>query len=153
MEIRRLSSTDAFLVRDLGEDVASVGVVRVAPKILLDGAELLARAITYAFATFGVQAGGASAGINTKGGSRDAVVTAFVEEVGPLVSGGGVHLSPGTGVTPDELAPLGCEPLDDGLAGRGAVAAAAAFAGGGLGGQRAVVVGDGWLDRLAPWWA
>ena len=52
----------------------------VRAKVLVDGAELLARATTYAFATFGVQAAGASAGINAKPEvAGDAAVAAFVE--------------------------------------------------------------------------
>ncbi len=148
MGIEKLGSTDAFVVVDLDGAERSVGVVRLAPKVLVDGAELLARATTYAFATFGVRAGGASAGINAKPDDRDAAIAAFVEEVGPK----GLHLSPGTGLTADDLAPLGTEPLDVGLAARGAVAAAAAMAGG-FAGQRAAVVGDAWLDRIGPSWS
>ncbi len=150
MVVRKLETTDAFYVLDLEDATISVGVVRLAPKVLVDGAELLARATTYAFATFGVNAGGVSAGINAKPEGRDAAVTAFCEAVAPLVAEGRIHLSPGTGLTADELAPLGCEPLDPSLAARGAVVAAAAFGGAG----DAVVVGDStWQERVGPWWS
>ena len=149
MVVRRLDTTDGFYVVDLEDAARSVGVVRLAPKVLVDGAELLARATTYSFATFGLDAGGVSAGINAKPEGRDDAVTAFCEAVAPLVGEGRLHFSPGLGVTADELAPLGCDPLDLGLTARGAVAAAAAFGGGG----DAVVVGDpSWQDRVAPWW-
>ena len=76
MEFHKLTSTDAFIVFDLG-DAPSVGVVRQAPKVLKDGAELLARSTTYAMAAFGLQLGGASAGINAKPDDRDAALAAF----------------------------------------------------------------------------
>jgi hypothetical protein len=148
--VRKLETTDAFYALDLEDATVSVGVVRLAPKVLVDGAELLARATTYAFAAFGVNAGGVSAGINAKPEGRDAAVTAFCEAVAPLVAEGRIHLSPGTGLTAEELAPLGCEPLDPSLAARGAVVAAAAFGGAG----DAVVVGDStWQERIGPWWS
>nr|MDQ3294216.1 hypothetical protein [Actinomycetota bacterium] len=150
MQVRKLSSTDAFVAVDLAGVERSVGIVRLAPKVLVDGAELLARATTYAYATFGLRIGGASAGINAKPDARDAAVTAFCEEVAADVVLGKLHLSPGTGVDPEELAPLGCEPLDLGLGARGAAVAASAFTGGGT----AVVFGAGgdWVERVGPWW-
>jgi hypothetical protein len=152
--VRKLDSTDAFLVTDLADAPVSVGIVRAAPKVLVDGAELLARAATYSFATFGVQAGGASAGVNAAPDARPEALAAFVEELAADVGAGTLHLSAGTGVGEDDLAGWGTEPLDESLAARGAVAAAAAFLGGGAGGRSATVHGpDGWLDRVAPWWA
>jgi glutamate dehydrogenase/leucine dehydrogenase len=152
--VRKLESTDAFLVTDLADAPLAVGVVRAAPKVLLDGAELLARAATYAFATFEVRAGGASAGVNAKPEAKDDAVRSFVDELAPVVASGALHLSPGTGVTEGDLAAWGIEPLDESLAARGAVAAAAAFLGGGAGGRTAAVQGPpGWLDRVSPWWA
>ncbi len=150
VQVRKLDTTDAFYALDLASSPRNVGVVRLAPKVLVDGAELLARATTYALATFGVQAGGVSAGINAKPDGRDAAVAAFCDAVAPMVAEGRLHLSPGTGVTADELAPLGCDPLDDGLAARGAAVAAAAF-GHGAAAVAGPAAGD-WADRLAPWW-
>jgi len=150
VQVHKLDVTDAFYALDLDGAPRSVGVVRVAPKVLVDGAELLARATTYAFAVFGVRAGGVSAGINTRPDGRDQAVTAFCEAVAPLVAERRLHLSPGTGLAADELAPLGCEPLDDGLAARGAAVAAGAF---GLG--SAGIAGPAsadWSERVAPWW-
>lgn len=154
MPVHKLESTDAFVVTDLADAPTAVGIVRSAAKVLVDGAQLLARAGTYAFATFGVRASGASAGINAKPEDKQKAVSLFVEEITALVAEGRLHLSPGTGLTDDDLSPLNLEPQDESLAARGAVAAAAAFLGGGAGGRRAAVVGTGaWLERVAPWWA
>ena len=152
--VRKLESTDAFLVTDLPEAPVAVGVVRVAPKVLVDGAELLARATTYAFATFGVRASGASAGVNAKPDDRDGAIRAVVDELAPQVADGRLHLSPGTGVTDADLSAWAVDPLDESFVARGAVAAAAAFLGGGAGGRTAAVHGpDSWVDRIAPWWS
>jgi hypothetical protein len=152
--VRKLESTDAFLVTDLADSPKAVGVVRCAPKVLVDGAESLARAATYAFATFGVQACGASAGINAKPEDKEKAVSLFLEELAPLLAEGTLHLSPSTGVTADDLAPADLDPQDESLAARGAVAAAAAFLGGGAGGRAAAVSAPGaWLDRVSPWWS
>lgn len=154
MPVQKLESTDAFLVTDLADAPKAVGIVRSAPKVLVDGAESLARAATYAFATFGVQASGASAGINVKPEDKEQAVSLFLEELAPQLAEGRLHLSPGTGVTADDLAPANLEPQDDSLAARGAVAAAAAFLGGGAAGKGAAVSAAGpWLDRVSPWWA
>jgi hypothetical protein len=149
VQVRKLEGADGFVVVDLPGAPRSVGIVRLAPKVLVDGAEMLARSTTYAFATFGVQAGGVSAGINARPDDRDAAVTAFCETVAADVGSGAFHFTAGNGVDPEELAPLGCEPLDAGLAAQGAAAAASAFVGGGT----AVVVGGGdWAGRVETWW-
>ena len=64
MTTRKLSTTDAFVVVDLPDAPVAAGVVRLAPKVLIDGATWLARSQTYQFAVFGRKASGASAGIN-----------------------------------------------------------------------------------------
>lgn len=154
MTVRKLESTDAFLVTDLDGAPKAVGIARCAPKVLVDGAELLARAATYAFATFEVKASGASAGINAKPEEQERAVSQFVDELGALVAAGTLHLSPGTGLSDADLALFGIEPQDESLAARGAVAATAAFLGGGCGAKTAAVHGPaGWLDRVAPWWS
>ena len=53
MPIQKLTSTDGFIAFDL-DGAPAVGVVRLAPKVLRDGAELLARSTTYAAASFGL---------------------------------------------------------------------------------------------------
>ncbi len=105
MKLQKLTSTDGFIAFDLG-DAPAVGVVRVAPKVLRDGAELLARSTTYAAASFGLQVGGGSAGINAKPDARDAAVAAFLEEVGELAGSGRWIVGAGVGIEADELASL-----------------------------------------------
>jgi glutamate dehydrogenase/leucine dehydrogenase len=83
-----------------------VGVVRQAPKILQDGAELLARSLTYAFASLEQQRGGASAGINAKPDDRAAAIEAFAAGVLPLVADGSLVLDAGRGLEPADLAAL-----------------------------------------------
>jgi glutamate dehydrogenase/leucine dehydrogenase len=152
MEFHQLTSTDAFIVFDLG-DTPSVGVVRQAPKVLKDGAELLARSTTYAMASFGLRLGGASAGINAKPDDRDAALAAFVEEVAPLVESGRWLPGPGVGITPDELSALAraderALAFDQTAAGESAVAAALGALGS-LDGKQVAIVGNGPVTEAA----
>lgn len=98
VHVLKLEQTDAFVVRDLGDDVPAVGAIRLAPKILQEGAELLARSLTYAFASFEQKRSGASGGINTKPDGRGDAVTAFVAGVRPLVESGDLALDPAKGL-------------------------------------------------------
>jgi hypothetical protein len=149
VRIHRLETTDAFVLFDL-EAPTCVGITRLAPKVLTDSAELLARSTTYAFATFGLQLGGGSAGINTKPEGRDEAVAAYVAEVAPLVADGRWLTAPGVGLEEADLAPLReHDPRppalweggrDGDLVARGAVAAAVAAIGD-LNGARALVQG------------
>src|SRR5690606_19481422 len=102
----KLASTDGFVVHDLDDAEPAVGIVRLAPKILVDGATMLARSSTYEHAVFEQQVGGASAGINAKPDGRAAAIEAFVAEVAPAVSAGALCLDAGKGVAPSELGPL-----------------------------------------------
>ena len=79
--IQKLTSTEGFIAFDL-DDAPAAGVVRSAPKILVDGASLLARSLTYRFATFERKVGGASAGVNAAPDDRAGALAAFVGEVG-----------------------------------------------------------------------
>ncbi len=107
VKIHKLEGTDGFIVFDLDDAAHNIGVTRLAPKILVDGATLLARSTTYLFATFEQQAGGASAGINVKAGEdRAAAISAFVAEVQPLAEAGSFLTEPGKGLSPEDLAPL-----------------------------------------------
>ena len=152
VRIHKLSSTDAFVAFDL-DDTPSVGVTRLARKVLTDGAELLARSTTYAFASFGVRMGGASAGINAEGDGRDPAVAAFVEEMRSAVAEGRWATDPALGLTEADLAPLRIDDRrpaalwTDGLAhaliGQGAVAAAGAAREGGIAGATCAFVGKG----------
>ncbi|HSP02199.1 MAG TPA: hypothetical protein VLR27_01770 [Acidimicrobiales bacterium] len=152
MRIHKLSSTDAFVAFDL-DDAPSVGVTRLARKVLTDGAELLARSTTYAFASFGIQMGGGSAGINAEGDDRDPAVAAFVEEMRSAVAEGRWATDPALGLAEADLAQLRIddrrpsELWTDGLAetltAQGAVAAAGAARDGGLTGATCAFVGKG----------
>lgn len=152
MEFLKLTSTDAFIVFDLG-DAPAVGVVRQAPKVLKDGAELLARSTTYAAASFGLLVGGASAGINAKPDDRDAALAAFVEEVTPLVESGRWLPGPGVGIATDDLAGLARAEernaaFDQTAAGESAVAAALGALGS-LDGKQVAIVGNGPVTEAA----
>ena len=146
MEFLKLESTDGFIALDLG-DAPAVGVVRQAPKVLRDGAELLARSTTYAAASFGLQIGGGSAGLNAKPEGRDAAVTAFLEEVAPLVESGRWLPGPGVGISSADLSNLPraedrATAFDQTTAGESAVAAALGALGS-LDGTRVGIVGGG----------
>ena len=152
MEVQQLTSTDGFIAFDLGEAPA-VGVVRLAPKVLRDGAELLARSTTYAAASFGLSIGGGSAGINAKPDARDAAIAAFLEEVAPLVDSGRWLPGPGVGLTAEDLAPLGragdrAAAFDPVTSGESAVAAAFGALGS-LDGKQVGIVGTGPIAEAA----
>ncbi|MEY2465094.1 MAG: hypothetical protein QOH64_3232 [Acidimicrobiaceae bacterium] len=131
MRIQKLETTDAFIAFDLDGAETSVGIARLAPKILVDGAELLARSNTYLFASFSLRIGGASAGINAKPEARAEAIAAFEAEVAPMVATGSLVLYPGNGLGDEDLAPLGERPvsLDPALSARGCAAAAEAALG------------------------
>lgn len=146
MQFEKLAATDGFIVYDL-DDAPAVGVVRLAPKVLRDGAELLARSTTYLMASFGVRQRGASAGLNAKPDGRDAAVAAFVAEVRDLVEADRFLPGPGLGVTSDDLADLPraearAQAFDQTSAGESAVAAALGALGS-LEGRRVAIVGGG----------
>ncbi|MDZ7674325.1 MAG: hypothetical protein U5K30_04565 [Acidimicrobiales bacterium] len=158
MKIHKLESTDAFIAFDL-DDAPAVGVTRLARKVLQDGAKLLARSTTYSFASFGIQMGGGSAGINAEGDDVDPAVADFVDETKELVSSGRWATDPGLGLTESDLGELRLadqRPADlwtDGLAttltATGAVAAAGAVLESGLGGATWSAVGQGPLVEAA----
>jgi glutamate dehydrogenase (NAD(P)+) len=97
---------DAFVVLDLDGASRNIGPTRLAPKILTDGAELLARTYTYLFASFGQQVGGASAGINARPDARTGAIDAFVAEAAPLVEAGTFTTEAARGLQPEDLARL-----------------------------------------------
>ena len=106
MKTVKLSAAKGFILLDLPDADRSVGVVRSAPSILQSGATNLARSVTYSLASFGIQAGGASAGVNAKPDERAAAVASFVQDALPLAEQNGLLLDAGRGVQDDELAPL-----------------------------------------------
>jgi len=151
--IQKLTSTEGFVAFDLDEAPAA-GVVRSAPKILVDGASLLARSLTYRFATFERKVGGASAGVNAAPDDRAAALAAFTAEVEPLVRDGRLAIDPGKGVAPAALEALreadarpdAYAARHDELAGLG-VAVAAHAAVRGLAGRRVAIEG---FDASGP---
>jgi glutamate dehydrogenase/leucine dehydrogenase len=152
MELHQLTSTDGFIAFDLDEAPA-VGIVRQAPKVLRDGAELLARSTTYAAASFELPVGGASAGLNAKPDDRDEALAAFLEEVAPLVESGRWLPGPGLGIAPDDLASLPrsddrTRAFDQTTAGESAVAAALGALGS-LDGAAVAIVGNGPVTEAA----
>src|SRR4051794_14954074 len=108
--VTKLSSTDAFYVVDLDGAASAAGSVRCARRILVDGAESLARRLTYAYASLGLQVSGASAGINADGDGRDEAIGAFVAELRPAAADGSLLWSAAKGVSPQELDGLGPQP-------------------------------------------
>lgn len=103
--MHKFSSVDAFVAFDL-DDAPAVGITRLARKVLVDGAVLLARDTTYAFASFEIERGGGSAGVNADDAARDAAIDAFVTEAAELVSSGRWVTDPGLGVSAEDLKPL-----------------------------------------------
>jgi hypothetical protein len=103
---------------------------------------MLARSVTYSFASFELRMSGASAGINAKPDQRDDALAKFLDEVRPLVADGSLSLHAGTGLSDTDLAPLGLEPPDPTLLVHGALAAAGAALGT-LVGKTVAVVGAG----------
>jgi glutamate dehydrogenase/leucine dehydrogenase len=152
MQFHKLTSTDAFIAFDL-DDAPAVGVVRLAPKVLRDGAELLARSTTYAAASFGLRVRGASGGINAKPDDRDAALAAFVEEVAELVESDRWLPGPGVGIATDDLNPLPraeqrAVAFDQTATGESGVAAALGALGT-LEGRRVGIVGNGPITEAA----
>ena len=91
----KLTSTDGFVVLDLDDAPMAIGIVRSAPKVLVDGAKWLARSETYRYAFFDRKVSGASAAVN-----------APVDAKAEAIAFSTVHLSAGRGISPDDLAEL-----------------------------------------------
>jgi hypothetical protein len=142
VRVQQLEKTDAFVLFDLDGAEKAVGVARLAPKVLHDSAELLARSVTYSFAAFELRLSGASAGINAKPEQRDEAIATFVEEVTPLVADGSLSLHASTGLSDSDLAALGVEPPDPALIVQGALGAAEGAVGS-LDGKAVAVAGSG----------
>ena len=102
---RKLTSTDGFVVIDLDDSPMAVGIVRSAPKVLVDGATWLARSETYRYAFFGRKVSGASGAVNAPVDAKAEAIAAFVAEFAdePFLT---VHLSAGRGISADDLAGL-----------------------------------------------
>jgi len=96
--IQEFESVDGFVVTDLDDADHALGVVRLAPKILVDGTLLLARSITYQFGVFEQKVSGASAAVNAGPADSEAALDAFVAELAPQVASGAVSFDAGKGV-------------------------------------------------------
>jgi hypothetical protein len=129
VQITKLGRANGFVAVDF-EGVPAVGVTRLAPKVLQEGAELLARSLTFSFASFGLQMSGGSAGINAKPEERDDAITGYLEDVAGMVAAGLWQTWAGTGLTEDDLAPIhvrdGAGLADPERTAAGAIAAAKA---------------------------
>jgi len=101
----RLTDPKGFILFDLADAPASVGVARSAPSVLIGGAESMARSVTYSMAVFGIRAGGASAAVNAKPDELAPAVAALVAKA-VEVGEGRLGLDPSRNVTADDLAPL-----------------------------------------------
>ncbi len=119
MQIVKLEMVDAFVAIDL-EGVPGQGIVRLAPRVLQGGARDLARSVTYALASLGLQETGISAGISAPPEGRDAAVAAFMTEVASWNTA--FSLSAGKGVTDRDLG-VAADPAAGDLLAAGAVAA------------------------------
>lgn len=106
MRIHKLTSADAFVVFDLDSASTATGTVRAGDKILTSTATELARCTTYAYASLGLQKGGASAGINAPEASRHEAVAKFVAEIEKLTAEGTFLPDHNKVVTSDDLASL-----------------------------------------------
>ncbi len=126
LPIEKLETVDAFVVFDLADAPQSVGAVRSARRILPGGAHDLARSLTYAFATFEMRRGGASAGVNAEDDDRSGAVARFAAEIAPMVASGRFLPEPGTRVPRTALESLAA---DDPRAAVGEVADHAAVTG------------------------
>lgn len=103
--LRKLNSTDGFVVIDLDDAPMAIGIARCAPKVLVDGATWLARSETYRYAFFGRQVSGASGAVNAPADEKASAIASFATELS-TDDFATVHLSAGRGITAVELEPL-----------------------------------------------
>ncbi len=111
MSLIKCATTDAFAAIDLDDAPDASGVVRLAKKVLQDGAWNLARSLTYSYASLGMMVSGASAGINAEGDTRAASIDSFVREISGRTGPPRLLFDAGKGVGAAELA--GIVPADD----------------------------------------
>jgi len=146
--VQKLETTDGFVVYDFG-DAPSAGVVRRGRKILQRSSVDLARWATYSFAFYGIERGGASAGLNAEGPSEGPALEAMIDELTEPLASGGLRLLAGKGVATEELRNAAAradpepEPFADQLMTSGPLAAAAWALGGSVQGRRLAIEGRG----------
>jgi glutamate dehydrogenase (NAD(P)+) len=163
-EVIELSSVPGFVVFDLPGVPLSAGGTRLAPDVSVTEVALLARAMTYKYATLGVRVGGAKAGVRGDPADRAAragLMGRFVAEIAPLANSGRLVTGPDMGTTEEDFAPLREQyavpaaitavvdglPFEDMLTGFGVAAAAEAALGarwgGGWDGRSVAIEGFG----------
>ncbi len=102
MPVQKLQTTDGFVVRDFA-DAPSSGIVRRGRKILQRSATDLARSATYAFASHGIERGGASAGLNAEGDDEGPALLALTAELHDQLADRRLELLPAKGIDHEEL--------------------------------------------------
>ena len=159
-----LSSVPGCIVFDLPGAAVSAGGTRLAPDVTASEVALLARAMTYKFASLGAQVGGAKAGVvgdPADRSTRAGQMSMYCAEVAPLVAAGRFLTGPDMGTFEQDFAPLRASqpapaaltaviddlPFEDILTGYGVAAAAdvalRAGHGGGWAGRSVAIEGFG----------
>ena len=108
-EIIELNSVPGFLVFDLVGAPVSAGGTRLAPDVSAAEVALLARAMTYKYAAFEAQIGGAKAGVRgdpADAADRSRLMARFCAEVRPMTDAGRFLTGPDMGTTEEDFAPL-----------------------------------------------
>jgi glutamate dehydrogenase (NAD(P)+) len=104
-----LSSVPGFIVFDLPGAAVSAGGTRLAPDVTSGEVALLARAMTYKFASLSAQVGGAKAGVvgdPADRGARAGQMSRYCAEVAPLVAAGRFLTGPDMGTSEQDFATL-----------------------------------------------
>jgi glutamate dehydrogenase (NAD(P)+) len=105
MRVQRLQTVDAMIAFDF-ECPTSAGGTRLAPDVTEEEVRLLARAMTYKFASLEVQVGGAKAAIRARPEFRDEAVRSYCDEIRPLVEQGTFLTATDLGTFPEDFASL-----------------------------------------------
>jgi glutamate dehydrogenase (NAD(P)+) len=143
MRVERLRTVDAMIAFDF-ECPTSAGGTRLAPDVTEDEVRLLARAMTYKFASLQVPIGGAKAAIRSGPESRTEALQHYCDEIRPLVEERRFLTATDLGTFPEDFAslpsssdsgdlmhePLDGIPLDAVITGLGVVVAAETALGG-----------------------
>ncbi len=155
MEIKQLQSTPGFVIYDVAGAQNYVGPARLGAKLIASNATMLARHLTYVFATLEMQRSGSSIGLKSDPGDAATAVAALEGELADEFSSQQLLTSPGLRLDTDLLAPVLAHdkrnPISgddrdgvsfgDELVGVGAAAAAGAVLDGGLAGKKAAIEG------------
>jgi hypothetical protein len=169
-EIVELDPVPGFVVFDLPGVPVSAGGTRLAPDVSVAEVALLARAMTYKFATLGQQVGGAKAGVRgdpADRAGRDALMARFCAAIGPLADAGRFLTGPDMGTAEEDFAPLREHravpaaigavvdgvPFEDVLTGYGVAAATEAALRAGWGRGAGAGTADPWPSRGSARWA